>query len=1004
MSEAGAGATRHLPIGGCNYNFPSLEKDTTCGCQKFWLKKRKPKEAFDGGVNRKALTGSAPAKNNHSLRARRYSGGDTDIDDGGDDSDGDYCKCGHHSCFHSGHPSSSAERLLREPTFLGQSLELQKKPAYGLDGRFTGRKLDAPMSINDATLTRAGQPAHPTTISAMSGTTTERDSSTTGTPLGPIMSPLFTMDPARFPVSIEKVPDGKVATHTQSLQAAIFRDHGVCGPHRNVAPEAQKPLFASPICSKVDKLDSKTELSLLKEFVLALKNDQISQQERIEISEALPAAFEDLAEKVELIDDHVEEKLYSSETRIRNEIDDRLAPLESFIKSNSKKRKHRSHIKGVSEGHDNTIIRGDRKRKRYGEKDGEVANQPQGITTTTTTSFTTTTSTSSFATSPSMVLPRFSNHIDDLKLHAEIENLKNRLLDLEASAPPSVARPWVIDVVLIPPAPLKGIWADVRASNPNTQYTGSEFTPAIAAEIDRLSFSQPSEVVPFAFSPKSKVYKRLHSRGFIKRLHITGPSAREVSLAIETRFEDLLKWCNTFPVSCKLSWSRSPIKHHIPGMSPTESSHRTTKACTGTNHLWCPLRKIYKQAALEYLSPSDLASSALWTVDFLKANCIMKGTTRRVLYILPTIPIGSDFVDFTWKSIQKLEICLDHDTAPDIGATPWEPEAEEIFWKFDPKFDEKNVNTRAFGIFSEPLGSFGPFTSEEESRVASPIKSCVSSQPKGPAPNPQEATPPETMSLIRSRRSSAIHLETDSDPIKISTNLGTRVQRASEEGSQKIIACRKTQSTNNLKSVSSKIRKSPSPPSTPLSCTQLSRRLEKEKSFMSRANDPEIDQSQGRQWRSPTVEDTSPPTYFYGFNAGPNENLATLNAGVSGWQEDGNNSNNISVQNWQDILGASGDDVKWQSLFESIEGSEPQGERIGDFGLDAVVDASGASAGVGEVEELALAVTGQENISDHLPSSSILSPPSSSPPAHVLELPPFGESVVDDDDAGYHSI
>jgi hypothetical protein len=57
----------------------------------------------------------------------------------------------------------------------------------------------------------------------------------------------------------------------------------------------------------------------------------------------------------------------------------------------------------------------------------------------------------SFTTSVSSQIT-YLQPIDEWNVLAELEEVKKRLRELEASTPPSYGRPWVIEVVLIPSA------------------------------------------------------------------------------------------------------------------------------------------------------------------------------------------------------------------------------------------------------------------------------------------------------------------------------------------------------------------------------------------------------------------------------------------------------------------------------------------------------------------------------------------------------------------------
>jgi len=738
MTSAAIGSISHLPTGGCNFNFPNLGGISICGCQRFTLKKKKSQKRV-----------------NHWASGREIGNGMSGTSEDSED-DGDACRCGHDSCYHSGHPVvpthamiSDSYRLQLSPQ-LREPLELQRNIGYG----GAAARSQTARHVHGGVMMRpdGSANANATSLSAVSGTTTERDPSTSGTPAG-IHKVSWT---TKHAATVPRVRDETSKQLTDQLQNVV--SHGMEGRLRVSQEIARRPPSSSPSAVK-DRLKD------LVAYTAAIGSDHLSMRERVEMMEVMPATLDDLAEKVDLMDDHVNEKLDSYEVRLKNEIDDRLGPIESFLKAYGEKRKRRHQVKPHHlEGYDNWNgsggggACGGKSRKRRDERDAsEVTNNQQhGITTTsfTTTSFTTTTS--SFG-SPGPART-------DPKVLSEIETLNARLLEIEASAPPSVARPWVIEVVLVPPAPLGGIWADAKASVPNTQYTGSEDASTSAHIIGKALCSPPSGLVPFSFSVKSKVYKRLLSRGFVKRLHITGPTAREVSLSIETNFQDALEFCASYNISCAPSRARSQQLRSQTSEQCTTSSSQCA-ARSGTRNLWEPLRKIYKQAALEFLPLSDITSPALWTVDFLKANCIMRGTTRKTLYIIPRTPSRPNASSVTWEAIKRLGRYYDDDETEREQATV---EEEESFWQYDAKLDsnpnrdrdpDPDLRHTPGSFFSEPLASFGPFASEGASDSIGIVQAKMSfSSHLAPSPQvQQEATPPETAPQLRPRRLSKLN-------------------------------------------------------------------------------------------------------------------------------------------------------------------------------------------------------------------------------------------------------
>lgn len=498
-----------LPTGGCNFRDLATGIALTCGCQRFWLRRRGGKGKVKGkgrakgrasGKKKEEVLKEDPRLNRAAAAAD--SGSDSDADS---DPDAE-CRCGHHACYHSS-GSDASDR-------------------FGANLGFSGT----------------------------SGTTTERGYSTT----------------------------------EPSLSAARHRKpcRGDC------CPECVRIVLGSVLSHGV----TAAQMAKVLEDVVELKQTARVHHERLETVETFGSAIEDMRDKVDLAEDRaneVEEKVASFENRL----DDRAAAM--------------------FEGGEKRKPDEDASRARKRQK-GAAADK-----TTMTPSFNTTTSTStSFSGRDEVTTSRLLSFID---------SHEQRIADLESTAPPSVCRPWVLEAVLLPPAPLRGIWADptcaggYESSGPQSVSTVSGTPPRRESTTSSSSSSSSSHLHPRSFGINSRLYRRLHTRGFIKPLHITGPSAHDVSSAITSAFGSLLDWCRSF--------------------HPTST--------------WQPLRKVHKKTTLEFLAPAE-AAGVLWSVDFLRSSCIMRGR-RQVLYlaILPQPPHAS----VSWASVRALAPTSSEDAA-----------------------------------------------------------------------------------------------------------------------------------------------------------------------------------------------------------------------------------------------------------------------------------------------------------------------------------------------------
>ncbi|KAJ6260511.1 hypothetical protein Dda_4737 [Drechslerella dactyloides] len=192
-------------------------------------------------------------------------------------------------------------------------------------------------------------------------------------------------------------------------------------------------------------------------------------------------------------------------------------------------------------------------------------------TLTTMTSFTRTHSTAtSFTSASSSSTSVPVNQAALIKsLTSKIGFLQQRLQQIEAVAIPSCERPWTVQVVALP----QSIWATWRGTKDG----------------DLLE----QQKVPRALQSSSRAWKRLHSRGLIKCLEVTGGEARDVERAIRKAFGGVF--------SALYDAGDASTKEDGP-------------------YEWSPLRKAPEQITLRALS-NDEMSRQFWKVDFLRGTC-----------------------------------------------------------------------------------------------------------------------------------------------------------------------------------------------------------------------------------------------------------------------------------------------------------------------------------------------------------------------------------------------
>jgi len=692
-----------LPTGGCNYHDLSQPVANHCGCQSFWLRK-KPRKGRRRNqaprVNRISEEWQSLIENETAGLASAILRQECQEEEDDDEEDVGNCHCGHHACFHSiDHPPRTA---LTQSASRRHSLLIS----------------DTEASVR---LDRSGVSLAASGISMASGTTTERDPcSSEQSPSVPTARRVKShYHPSQLGGELGSKPSSQ-NTNIPILDIPVFlnlknRLEANTAPIKNLESiTASATASTTTAISPSDIAGIRQGLAdLRRDFVaylalLRTDGDQLKlHNERLETVETFGSVLEEMKEKIELIEDRsieCENKVLSFEDRLG----DRLAPVEAFLESRSEKRKHSRHGDG-SVRH--------KRRKRGREGQGDSSSQ-QEVSLPTTASFTTTmsASTSFSGTPPSNT--KGNKEATTARVLGVLEGYESRFLELEDVAPPTISRPWVIEVVLLPPAPLKGIWVDPYAqSETGTQYESSNpqstnTTSGLAYSRRALGEPETPGMVPKSFGISSRVYRRLHSRGFVRVLGITAGTARDVAFQIESNFSDLLDWCRSFEPDSQAS--------------PSQQAPTTPTKPIMSSSAWQPLRKVHKQTALEYLRPGEMIDG-IWTVEFLRGTCLMKGR-RKVLYITPLPSSGSSTI--TWSDIKSLpkftQTPIENEVSHDI---PKPEGSDDECWNCKPFLDEPVISFTT--AINSPGSSFGPFHLEEE--VPDPA-GAPSPQPSVPFP------------------------------------------------------------------------------------------------------------------------------------------------------------------------------------------------------------------------------------------------------------------------------
>lgn len=713
---------RALPTGGCNFrDLAQAGIALTCGCQKFWRRKRrrgrkitasaggggegKIRQSHNEGFNGKEIGridrfGEEKRKDGDSFRGpSSFADDDSDSDKSEED-----CRCGHHACYH------SFERIAPLPTL----------PAHS---QSSGRRYSLQISDTQASLRLDNSASNvaPSGFSiASSGTKTERDYTMTEPSQSALGTRPFKQNHMYQPSQLgTDLPASKSNTQVTTIGKGdgLRRGDGLSDLLQRFQSilenlvsriEKQAPGNAAGIAEINSKLTKLIELNE------KLENSSKSHTERLETVETYVAVLDEVREKIDLMEDRaneVDEKIFSFENRL----DDRFVTVESHLQKSREKRKLRER-----ELDEDGSVRVPKRRKggRGNEHEALPKKTSQlDIRPAVTASFNTTTSASSSLCTDTLA-DRDSRKITSSLL----ERLESRLIRMEQNAGPSPQSPWEIEVVMLPPAPLKGIWNDgtefsgYESSNPQSVST---FSGACSR---RKSNDFSDGPVPRSFSVNSRLYRRLGTRGFVKHINVLGPTAQDVAAAVDLNFARVINWCHSFYTPDESASPRLPSQHQRVSLG------------------WQPLRKVHKQTNLEFLKLGEMME-IMWTVDFLKGSCIMKGR-RAVLYITPLPRHPSSVSSISWNDIKALPVYravseCDKDTKPPASLQP-DPEDTDDPWAWKETLDDiseeqaASPSVRSVASWS----SFGPFHLEDEARAQHAVDDEEEEGPKLKTPSP----------------------------------------------------------------------------------------------------------------------------------------------------------------------------------------------------------------------------------------------------------------------------
>ncbi|KAF1985503.1 hypothetical protein K402DRAFT_394837 [Aulographum hederae CBS 113979] len=291
-----------------------------------------------------------------------------------------------------------------------------------------------------------------------------------------------------------------------------------------------------------------------------------------------------------------------------------------------------------------------------------------------------------------------------------VRNVEERLGDLEAAALPSFAQPWEIEVVFLPWGPeLRGIWisSEVASKVPlmvATQETEDwaqrgrsalqgDSAGFVHIDSDGWTFeaihdwadSAKDWLIPKACGVKSVVYHRLQSRGLVRKVTLTSPGARETQAAIVDAFRHSMDVVLT------------PDEEAADDVTEVQ---RHMATYLGLDAPLIPLRKIRKNSALRFLTPSEMVTQALWTPGFLASGVLMRAAggvkrlfvTHRAAYLQRS---SDDLAAWTWQKLRALPRISTAIPSTASGQVH-EADAKETCWEYHPNLDVLPSNMSSF--------------------------------------------------------------------------------------------------------------------------------------------------------------------------------------------------------------------------------------------------------------------------------------------------------------------
>ena len=317
--------------------------------------------------------------------------------------------------------------------------------------------------------------------------------------------------------------------------------------------------------------------------------------------------------------------------------------------------------------------------------------------------------------------------------HPRIDALEQRVVDLENVALPSYARPWQVQVVLLPwSSELRGIWFSSveatqhslkSATQMSEEWTGAQSVPKLSFKssssgawttesIQAWASSAQEWLSPKACGPNGMVFQRLASRGLVRDITLTASDARNILDTINIAFRELVK------------------EEH-------EAETDEMRRYQGLRESLIPLRKVRKSSRLRFMSPAEMVTSASWTAAFLDSSVFMKVNDgqRRLYVTTPEAYIQPSGPTWSWPKIRELPLV---DASGEEQAAQATNAFIEACWTHNDQLDQPTSVHSSFASHESQWST--------KSQLPEPEEDDIGRQPMSPR---SEARPvrPRTVSL-----------------------------------------------------------------------------------------------------------------------------------------------------------------------------------------------------------------------------------------------------------------